>query len=305
MLCAATNRPASETTWQELETFNQCRRRFRLELVERAGPEFEPVERFMDRTVHDALSWLLKAALRGDTVRESALVERFQSRWTETLTPRVRVIRAGDRIEAYAHRGEMMLRRFHHDWSGAGLRPEAVGRQFRLRLFGRFELLLEIDLVARDRHDGLHVVDFGSGPRPRGDSDPGQVLRLRTAGLAVLLNWKLDRVTLVRHLLADGRKLTEDYTRQDAVPLVSALAARLEEIEGASEYPVRPSLKCAWCPYRRDCEDSGFPTGFVPLTESELGRCPKCAAQLGLRHGRLGVFVTCARYPDCRYSRDL
>jgi hypothetical protein len=200
----------------------------------------------------------------------------------------------------------MMLRRFHHEWtSSGGLRPEAVGRQFRLRLFSRFELTVDVDLVARDRDGGLHVVELVTGPRARGESDPDAPLRVKAWGLAVLLNWKADRVGLVRYLLSDGRRFKETLTRDEAVPLVSALAGRLEEMERCTQFPVRPSLRCAWCGYRSDCEESGFPSGFVPLSESEIGRCPKCASALGLRHGRLGVFVTCARYPDCRYSKDL
>ena len=87
--------------------------------------------------------------------------------------------------------------------------------------------------------------------------------------------------------------------------MVATLADRLQQMEQCTDYPARPSLRCAWCGYRNGCAESGFPNGFVPLTGTDVGRCPKCASSLGLRNGRLGVFVTCARYPECRYSRDL
>ena len=45
---------------------------------------------------------------------------------------------------------------------------------------------------------------------------------------------------------------------------------------------------------------------FGPPGQSEKRSCPSCAeGRLGLKFGRFGPFVGCARYPECRYTRPL
>ena len=45
---------------------------------------------------------------------------------------------------------------------------------------------------------------------------------------------------------------------------------------------------------------------FGPADKPEHRSCPSCAeGRLGLKFGRFGPFVGCARYPECRYTRPL
>ena len=45
---------------------------------------------------------------------------------------------------------------------------------------------------------------------------------------------------------------------------------------------------------------------FGPAGQPEKRSCPSCAeGRLGLKFGRFGPFVGCARYPECRYTRPL
>ena len=313
MLNAASPRPLSpdpgcETPapgpleWSALETFHACARRYRLAHVDHAREEFRTVDALVEAAVRDTLGWLATATLDGGHPTEAAVLEDLHARWQTHLGPDVRVVKAGDRIEAFAHRTELIVRRAYHAWPFvSGLQVEGAGRRFQLRLGGRHDLLVRADLLGADADGTLHVVGIDVLPvvrasRPEPDG-------LQAAGLAVLLQRRVQSVRLVRYRLTDGHRDEETLTRFDAARLASAITDRLDALRAATEHAARPSIGCASCGFRAACEESGLAGRFVGLPE--LGQCPKCASELGLRNGRLGVFITCRRYPDCRYSRDL
>ena len=288
--------------WSALETFTACAKRFRLAWLDGIPAEFRTVDALVDETVRETLAWLATRGLGGEHPGEPAVVDFLRARWRDRLGPDVRVVRAGDRVEAFAHRAELIVRRAYSAWPLVpGLQIEGANRRFQLRLRGRHDLLVRADLVGRDADGSLHVVGYevtpaAGTPRPGPDG-------LHAAGLAVLLQRRAQTVRLVRLRLTDGHRDEETLTRFDAARLASAIGDRLDALRAATGYPAKPSVGCASCGFRGDCDESGLAGRFVGLPE--LGSCPKCRSDLGLRNGRLGVFVTCRRYPDCRYSRDL
>lgn len=288
--------------WSALETFTACPRRFRLAHLDQVREEFRTVDALVDAAVRDTLGWLASAGLAGGHPSEAAVVDQLRARWQAHLGPDVRVVKAGDRIEAFAHRTELIVRRAYQAWPPVpGLQIEGAGRRFQLRLRGRHDLIVRADLLGADADGTLHVVGFDVLPRAhaaRPEPDG-----LQAAALAVLLQRRVQAVRLVRFRPTDGHREDETLTRFDAARLASAIADRLDALRAATEHAARPSVGCASCGFRASCEESGLAGRFVGLPE--LGQCPKCASELGLRNGRFGVFTTCRRYPDCRYSRDL
>lgn len=288
--------------WAAVAAFAACPRRFRLAHLDGAQEEFRTVDAVVDASVREALGWLASEGRNGGHPGEAAVVEHLHARWRAHLGPDVRVVKAGDRIEAFAHRAELIVRRAYHAWPLVpGLRVEGAGRRFQLRLRGLHDLVVRADLLGADADGMLHVValDVLPGASARPEEPDG----LEAVALAVLLQRRVPSVRLVRYRLADGHRQDQVLTRFEAARLASAIADRLDTLRAASRYGARPSVGCASCGFRASCEESGLAGRFVGLPE--LGQCPKCSSDLGLRNGRMGVFVTCRRYPDCRYSRDL
>ena len=290
--------------WTAVETFLQCGRRFASRWLEQAPEAFEPVDTVLDGAVRDTIAWFV-ASSRGDLVpAESAIGEEFRRRWAARLTPAVRVVRAGDRVEAFAHRGELMVRRLVTAWPPApGLHIDAIDRSFRLRLRGTYDLTVRADLVGHDGAGALHVFEFDTGTRPATRPSPAVIDRLDVAGLAILLARKLESIRLTRLRLTDAHRDERRLTRFDGARLVSVLADSVAAMHAASGHAPAASVACAWCGFREQCEASGLGGRFVALPE--LGACTRCGNGLGLRKGRLGVFITCARYPECRCTKDL
>jgi hypothetical protein len=296
--------PLVTADWAAVETLIQCPRRFALKWVDEAPEDFEPVDAVLDGAVRDTIAWYVGAS-RGDLVpAESAIGEEFRRRWAARLTPAVRVVRAGDRVEAFAHRGELMVRRLFTSWPPVpALEVETVDRRYQLRLRRIYDLVVRVDLVGRDASGALHVIEIDTGTRAGRPASPEAVDRLHAAGVAVLLARKVEAVRLTRLRLTDGHRDEMRLTRFDAARFASSLADQVAGMPPGPDSPARPSVSCAWCGYRDQCADSGIGGRFIVL--ADLGTCTRCGSGLGLRKGRLGVFVTCERYPECRFTRDL
>jgi hypothetical protein len=290
----------------DLALFAGCPRRFDQPRHASQPGGVQSIEAFADDRVHDALAWFLSQVRDGRTPAEPALVQHFDLEWTRRLDTTVRVVRAGDRVEAFAHRAQMMLRRFHAAWNGTPHRRVVTAcHRVRLTIGDGFELAVTIDLVARVADGPLQVFRFDTGLRTRLGDAADPALRLRAGGIAVLVEGRADLVLLVHQPLFEGPTVTEPFSRSDGVRFAGDLARRIATITRAADHPAAPSAHCAWCAHRDDCDPSGFRSGFVPLDRASAGCCPKCGDGLGVRNGRVGAFIACARHPDCRYTRDL
>jgi hypothetical protein len=298
--------PAVEPVgWDQLESFAHCHRAHRLRHAEARPPAFVPVEVFHEDVLRGTVTWFLAHWKRGDPVPEPALVAEFQRRWRLAHALGVRAVRAGERVEAYAHRAELMLRRFASSWAHDGYgRLETVDRTYVCRVAGRHDLAVRVDAVVRPATGPLEVIAFDARPHPVVVPQALDALQARATALAVLIAWRVDAVSMVRYVLADGQRHVEVLDGAAAGAVTGVLARLLDDLAvAAGDDQPTPSPRCGWCGYRDGCAESGFPRGFVPL--GEFGPCPRCGAGLGLRSGRSGIYVTCSGAPVCRYTRDL
>ena len=58
---------------------------------------------------------------------------------------------------------------------------------------------------------------------------------------------------LVWHYVAKNRTCVSTRTREDLARLRSETIARIDEIQGATEYPARKIALCNWCEYKERC----------------------------------------------------
>jgi DNA topoisomerase-1 len=63
-------------------------------------------------------------------------------------------------------------------------------------------------------------------------------------------------------------------------------------------------MKAFWKPFHKKLEDVGENAGRVRIETEKLNKkCPECEdGELVIRIGRFGKFISCSRFPDCKYT---
>jgi DNA topoisomerase-1 len=97
--------------------------------------------------------------------------------------------------------------------------------------------------------------------------------------------------------------LTSHFTRYVDYDFTARLEDELDAVARGEEQWI-PLLESFWEKFKKSIDDAvpAPKPGTEPIGES----CPKCGGgELLKRLGRRGMFIGCANYPDCDYTRNL
>jgi putative RecB family exonuclease len=295
--------PTEETySYSRVTSFTQCPRAYRYRYIEKLREAFTSVEAHLGRAVHAALAWLYETREASETPKRSELLDRFDAEWEAGLGSRVRLIRKDDSFEGRRESGHRMLAEHHAGpFRADRMTTLATEQDLYTRLDGDYRFRGIIDRLARDVDGVLHVVDYKTTGRPPAILDPEKTLQIRSYGMLAIEHHGAESARLTFQFLTNGQEWSGNCRLDDRPAVAGELAARIAEIETASDFPARSSALCAWCGYRDICEASGFQNGRAaggPI------RCPRCDGRLRERNGRFGAFLGCENYPACRFTRD-
>ncbi len=107
-----------------------------------------------------------------------------------------------------------------------------------------------------------------------------------------------------------GRHVYEAAVKWIDLPQdAAAFRAFVGEILALLEGPLPPPTpECDWCQYVRTLGGAPPPAPAAPpgpRPEGTAASCPNCGAPMVQKSGRYGPFLSCTRYPDCRWTRKL
>jgi len=100
-------------------------------------------------------------------------------------------------------------------------------------------------------------------------------------------------------------KLVEAFPRIMDVPYTREMEAELDQVEQA-ELDWRKMLEEFYAPFKDNLEHAHESmTHAKAETEPAPYDCPECGAATVYRFGRNGRFLSCSRYPDCKYAAPI
>jgi len=241
-----------------LSSFENCPRQFAYRYVEKIETRRESIEAFTGKRVHEILERLYHHVGRHQKPPSLAQVQsRFRSDWVATWHDEVGIVRKEFDVAHYQQLGARCLENYYrryYPFDG----EETVGIetrvQFSLDPAGRYKIRGVADRVVRSGPGRYEIHDYKTGgylpPQKRIDSD--RQLALYQIGLSQAYE-DAREFELVWHYLAHNKTLRSRRTPEQLDALRSETVALIDQIESATEYPVRTSPLCSWCEFRDIC----------------------------------------------------
>lgn len=267
--------PSRLTTWQD------CPRRYRFTYLDRPAPPRGPawahttvgavahlaLARWWDlpleRRTGPAARALLDRAWQTDGFRDDAQAHRWKGY-------------AGDMVERYADG-------LDPSQDPVGVERTAAFRTAVIAVSGR------VDRVDR-RGDELVVVDYKTGRSELTTDDARGSLALALYALACERTLRRDCTRVELHHLPTGKVLAWEHTQQSLQRHVGRAEVVAMEVCAATEdlatggsaqelFPPRPSSRCGWCDFARQCPEGLAASGGVKKPWAGLGQEPTSPGQ--------------------------
>ena len=270
-----------------ISSYENCPRQFEYRYVQKLKTEREGIEAFVGKRVHEVLERLyhhLRRHGRPPSLRQ--VLERFNKDWGLRWHDHIEIVREEYETDHYQSQGNICLENYCRGQYPFD-REETVAVEhtvhFQLDPGGRYRMRGIIDRIARTAPGAYEVHDYKTGrylpPTARFETD--RQLALYQIGLERAYP-DVERVELVWHYLHFNRTIRSRRSPEQLDALQTETAARIDEIETATEYPAKPSRLCAWCDFRDLCPDALLPepasAGPMPAEPAAPGPAAKPAA---------------------------
>ncbi len=241
-----------------LSTFEQCPLKYRLRYIDKAEPEFkQTVEAFLGSVVHNVLEEVYNNLKFQKVMTLQETLDIFNKQWKEGWSDDIKIIREGFDEENYRKMGIKFLTDYHARFYPFDQERHISCEERVIIKFGendKYQLQGYIDRLSSDASGTYYVHDYktaNSFPHQDKADDDRQLALYSIAVKDFYRDCK--KVKLVWHYLAFDKDVISERDDSELEELKRKVAAIIDEIESAKEYPPRQSALCGWCEFRHLC----------------------------------------------------
>ncbi|MGE4274654.1 MAG: RecB family exonuclease [Candidatus Methanomethylophilaceae archaeon] len=249
-----------------LSMYQQCPLRYRFRYIDRVEvKDFETVEAFLGKRVHEALEKLYTDLMHEKTPSMEELVSFYEGLWTERWNDDVVINNHDYEGSNYRDMGQRFIEDYYrrhypfHDSRTLGLEVRVV---IEIDEDGGAKLQGYIDRLAKVEEGHLQIHDYKTSSHlPRQEEmDEDRQLALYAIGVRDLFP-ETKQIDLVWHYLAFDHVLVSHRSWAQLDDLRQDTLALIHEIESCPEFPSKPSNLCSWCQFQDFCPE------FIHLRE--------------------------------------
>ncbi len=261
----------------QLETYENCPFKYRLQYIERIRSGRKSVEAFMGNTVHAALEKLYRDVMMSRCPDIGELSDYYLDLWDKTYSGDIFVVRGDYGPEDYRGTGLRCVRDYHrryHPFEGS----TAVWLERKVTIPVRDSegrpveftgVLDRLDSLGEGRYE-IHDYKTSTTLPMRRDLERDRQLSLYQLAVEEAFP-DVREIDLVWHYLVFDRELRLRRERGELERIATAAAETVRGMETAVEFPPRESALCDWCELREHCPKRKHPAMVAGLSERELG----------------------------------
>ena len=261
----------------QLETYENCPFKYRLQYKERIRSGRKSIEAFMGTTVHATLEKLYRDLRMSRCPDIEELLDYYLDRWDSTYGDGIFVVRREYTPEDYRATGLRCVRDYHHRYHPfKGGSAVWLERKVTIPVRDPEGRQVEFSGVL-DRLDSLEdgrfeIHDYKTSNTLPTQQDLERDRQLSLYQLAVEEAFPDAReVDLVWHYLVFDRELRLRREWSDLERIAAEAAVEVRAIETAADFPPRESVLCDWCELQEHCPKRKHLVMVAGLHERELG----------------------------------
>jgi putative RecB family exonuclease len=244
-----------------LSSFENCPLQYRFRYIDRVRTDFESIEAFMGKRVHEALELVYDDLDRAREQGVEAAVARFHEKWEASMGPNVRVIRPDMEPGYYREIGDRCVRTFWEINAPFRIDPEKIiGLEMKVFIAldkgGRYRMMGYVDRAQHAEPGVIEIHDYKtSASLPReGSLRYDRQLPLYEMGMRQKFP-ETGKVRLIWHYLAHGETFVEERTREQLDRTRRSCIALIQTVEKTRDFPAKKGPLCPWCSYQDTCPE--------------------------------------------------
>jgi putative RecB family exonuclease len=244
----------------KLQSFEQCPYRYKLRYIDKVpSPIEKTVEAHLGTCTHDSLEWLYNEVIVGKLPSLDDVLEKYLILWTEGDSDGIIVVKKNFTKDDYKLKGIQFITDYymkHKPFKDGTLEME---KQVWINFSDEHSAIGYIDRLVHNKETGEYEVhDYKTANSMPSQQKLDEDRQLALYSIAIKNLFGQDKkVLLTWHYLAHNKQVYSRRTDEQLKQLQLDIVELIQEIESATEFPVKTSVLCGWCEYKTYCKAHG------------------------------------------------
>lgn len=243
----------------KLETFEQCRLKFKYRYIDKIIPEIaKSIEAHLGSVTHKTLEWLYIEVMKKTTPSINEIISFYSAKWEEDYSSDMPIVNKTLTAEDYFNRGVEFLVNYYMKHQPFMDNTIATEKKIEMDLdeTGEKKLIGYIDrLVNNLEKNEIEIHDYKTSNSVLSREKIENSRQLALYSLAIKEIFGKDKnVCMVWHFLAQDIKVCLKKTNEELENLKKEIIEMINKIEETKDFPPTKSVLCNWCEYRNICE---------------------------------------------------
>ena len=246
----------------KLETFEQCRLKFKYRYIDKIIPEIpKSIEAHLGNVIHETLEWLYTKVMNKTIPPINEVIDFYSEKWIEEYSKNMLIVNKTMKAEDYFNRGVEFLVNYymkHHPFKDNTIGVEekieiVLDKNKDRKLIGYIDRLVD---NKEENEIEIHDYKTSASSAAREKIENGRQLALYSLAIKERFG-KEKNISMVWHFLAHDMKVCSRRTNEQLDQLRKEITELIDEIELTKIFPANKSRLCDWCEYRNMCEAWG------------------------------------------------
>ena len=242
----------------KIETFEQCRLKFKYRYIEKIVPEIaKGIEAHLGDMVHRALEWLYIQVMKNAIPSVNDLISFYSEKWQEIYSPDMPIVNKTMTTKDYFNRGVEFLVNYYTKYHPFQDNTIATEKRIEINLdeTGDKKLIGYIDrLVHNLESNEIEIHDYKTGSSIMAKEKVENSRQLSIYSLAIKeMFGKEKNICMIWHFLAHDMKICLRKNNEELENLKKELIGIINLIEETKDFPPSKSQLCYWCEYMNIC----------------------------------------------------
>jgi len=271
---------ASTYSYSKIDSFNQCRLKFKYRYIDNLMTEIETIEAFMGSRVHEVLKEFYDFIKNKVLKPKEWLVSRYDDLWNKNYKDSIKIVKKEFSAEDYYEKGKKCLLDYYEEYEPFDqtkiVKTEEPIR-FTLKHNGEeypfFGILDRLDWNDEEKIFEIH--DYKTSATLMTQENADADLQLPLYQLAIMSKWpEAKKAPLIWHFLLFNKQIESFRTKEQLKELQEIVVNKITEIEVCKEFPPFKSALCDWCDFQEICPVWKHPKKMERMDINEYKKDP-------------------------------
>jgi putative RecB family exonuclease len=271
---------ASTYSYSKIDSFNQCRLKFKYRYIDNLMTEIETIEAFMGSRVHEVLKEFYDFIKNKVLKPKEWLVSRYDDLWNKNYKDSIKIVKKDFSAEDYCEKGKKCLLDYYEEYEPFD-QTKIVKTEEPIRFtlthngeeYPFFGILDRLDWNDEEKIFEIH--DYKTSATLVTQENADADLQLPLYQLAIMSKWpEAKKARLIWHFLLFNKQIESFRTKEQLKELQEIVVNKITEIEVCKEFPPFKSALCDWCDFQEICPVWKHPKKMERMDINEYKKDP-------------------------------